>query len=179
MKKRFREILIWLCLAAWAVPCAASVIISTPGGTTLNTSSDININTVTAATGTFNGVVIEQADGVGGGLTTEGMVGIGVGFPDSQIAVMATDDRVVAKFIGNASQTEDIIQGTDSVGNNLFRVGNDGTILTATATVIIQTAHTPATSGEACVTGSINWDASFIYVCVATNTWKKAAIASW
>jgi hypothetical protein len=43
----------------------------------------------------------------------------------------------------------------------------------------LRTAKTPATSGAAGNAGDICWDASNIYVCVATNTWKKIGIATW
>jgi hypothetical protein len=38
---------------------------------------------------------------------------------------------------------------------------------------------TPASAGAAGVAGQIRWDSSFIYICVATNTWKRVAIATW
>ena len=38
---------------------------------------------------------------------------------------------------------------------------------------------TPATAAAAGVEGAITRDASYIYVCTATNTWKRAAIATW
>lgn len=40
-------------------------------------------------------------------------------------------------------------------------------------------ASTPASAAATGTTGTIAWDASFIYVCVATNTWKRVAIATW
>ncbi len=43
----------------------------------------------------------------------------------------------------------------------------------------LRTAKTPATAGAAGNAGDICWDASNIYVCVATNTWKKIGIATW
>lgn len=39
--------------------------------------------------------------------------------------------------------------------------------------------QTPASAAATGVTGTIAWDASFIYVCTATNTWKRVAIATW
>src|ERR1700687_4504605 len=39
--------------------------------------------------------------------------------------------------------------------------------------------NTPATAGATGATGQICWDATHIYVCVATNTWVKATLASW
>jgi hypothetical protein len=37
----------------------------------------------------------------------------------------------------------------------------------------------PANASDTGVAGSITWDANFIYVCVAANTWKRIAIATW
>lgn len=37
----------------------------------------------------------------------------------------------------------------------------------------------PATSGAAGTAGDIRYDADYIYVCTAANTWKRAAIATW
>ena len=38
---------------------------------------------------------------------------------------------------------------------------------------------TPATAGAAGTAGTIKMDGSYIYVCVATNTWLRAAVATW
>jgi hypothetical protein len=38
---------------------------------------------------------------------------------------------------------------------------------------------TPASAAATGVAGTITWDASYIYICTATNTWKRAAIATW
>jgi hypothetical protein len=43
----------------------------------------------------------------------------------------------------------------------------------------VSDTHTPATAGAAGKKGDIAYDADFIYVCVATNTWKRVAIATW
>lgn len=37
----------------------------------------------------------------------------------------------------------------------------------------ITTATDPGTKGEIC------WDSNYIYVCVATNTWKRTGLSSW
>lgn len=38
---------------------------------------------------------------------------------------------------------------------------------------------TPATSGAACTKGAVQYDSSFLYICVATNTWKRSALSSF
>lgn len=37
----------------------------------------------------------------------------------------------------------------------------------------------PASASAAGKPGDITWDSSFIYICVATDTWKRVAIATW
>jgi hypothetical protein len=43
----------------------------------------------------------------------------------------------------------------------------------------MRTAKTPANAGATGATGNICWDTNSIYICVGTNTWKKAGIATW
>ena len=38
---------------------------------------------------------------------------------------------------------------------------------------------TPTSATAAGVEGDICWDTSYIYVCVAANTWKRTAISTW
>jgi hypothetical protein len=54
--------------------------------------------------------------------------------------------------------------------------------ITGTAThlgPVVLTPTTPASSSAACTVGQIAVDASYVYVCTATNAWKRAALASW
>ena len=37
----------------------------------------------------------------------------------------------------------------------------------------------PATAGATGTAGDIRYDADYIYICTATNTWKRVAIATW
>jgi hypothetical protein len=65
-----------------------------------------------------------------------------------------------------------LLVGTSSdSGGALFQVNGDR--------IRVGTAKTPATSGATGTTGEIAWDADYIYVCTATNTWKRSAIATW
>lgn len=40
-------------------------------------------------------------------------------------------------------------------------------------------AFSPASGGAAGQTGQISWDGNYIYICVATNTWRRVATASF
>ena len=45
--------------------------------------------------------------------------------------------------------------------------------------IIIQNSKTPSSASDTGTTGSIAWDSSYIYICTATDTWKRTAIATW
>jgi hypothetical protein len=59
---------------------------------------------------------------------------------------------------------------TDPGAGNIILNGNQ---------IIIGTAQTPASATAAGTAGTICWDANYIYVCTATNTWKRTAISTW
>jgi len=44
---------------------------------------------------------------------------------------------------------------------------------------ILSVSVTPASAAAAGVAGTIAWDANYLYVCTATDTWKRVAIATW
>lgn len=43
----------------------------------------------------------------------------------------------------------------------------------------IRTDKTPANATVACDKGEMSWDSDYVYVCVATNTWKRSALTTW
>ena len=43
----------------------------------------------------------------------------------------------------------------------------------------IATSAAPATASSTGTAGEIRYDANYVYICVATNTWKRAALATW
>jgi hypothetical protein len=58
------------------------------------------------------------------------------------------------------------------------RLGDDSAYTTIDALHRLQ-GTAPATSGATGTAGDIRYDADYLYVCTATNTWKRAAIATW
>jgi hypothetical protein len=75
-------------------------------------------------------------------------------------------DKFVITNAGN------VLIGTSSdSGGALLQVNGDR--------VRIATAKTPASATDTGVAGEICWDANYVYVCTATNTWKRTAIATW
>jgi len=55
--------------------------------------------------------------------------------------------------------------------NGSFRVQSDS--------IAIQNSKTPANASDTGQAGQICWDTNYLYVCVASNTWKRIALSSW
>jgi hypothetical protein len=65
-----------------------------------------------------------------------------------------------------------LLVGTNSdSGGSLFQVNGNR--------IRIATAKTPASATDTGSAGEICWDADYIYVCTATDTWKRTAISTW
>jgi hypothetical protein len=46
-------------------------------------------------------------------------------------------------------------------------------------TLRLRAARTPASASAAGNAGDVCWDADYVYVCVATDSWKRVALGSW
>ena len=80
-------------------------------------------------------------------------------------------------FDNNATAMRMVINTSGNVG---IGTTSPSALLDVNSDILrLRIAKTPATAGAAGNAGDICWDANFIYVCVATNTWKKVAIATW
>jgi hypothetical protein len=72
-------------------------------------------------------------------------------------------------YISNTNTSTPLIKGKfDSAGGNNGSVRIYGDLQLTT--------KTPATSGSTGTQGTIAWDADYIYICTATDTWKRVAI---
>jgi hypothetical protein len=88
--------------------------------------------------------------------------------------------------------TNTSITANDLLLLNQARIDSSGRLLVGTSTntgdslfqvngnrIRIATAKTPASAADTGAQGEISWDADYIYVCTATNTWKRAALSTW
>jgi len=64
-------------------------------------------------------------------------------------------------------------------GASRLELYSDGKVVLPGNNLRIATARTIASSTAAGSAGEIAWDANFIYICVATNTWRRIAHATW
>lgn len=90
---------------------------------------------------------------------------------DTNQIQLQKDTIVSGSFIqGGVTDTGEGLQG-DSL-----RVDGDSEASSFTLSAL-NTAPTSAT--DTGTTGEIRWDADYMYVCTATDTWKRSAIATW
>jgi hypothetical protein len=45
--------------------------------------------------------------------------------------------------------------------------------------IAVQNSKTPSSASDTGQAGQICWDTNYLYVCVASNTWKRIALSSW
>lgn len=56
---------------------------------------------------------------------------------------------------------------------------NVATVQNSISNVILSNVAYPSTASSVGTTGQVAFDATHIYVCVATNTWVRANLAAW
>ena len=105
--------------------------------------------------------------------TTNNRLGIANGSPSVELEVT-----------GSATISGNVTIGSSFVDTTNERIGANTTAPTAALDINsdkfrVRTAKTPSSASATGTTGDICWDASYIYICVGTNTWKRAAISTW
>jgi hypothetical protein len=83
----------------------------------------------------------------------------------------------IASSTASTSTTTGALQVAGGVG--VSGAVNVGGAVTIAGTVIHTLSATPASASAAGTVGTMSWDANYIYICTATNTWKRVAIATW
>jgi hypothetical protein len=139
-------------------------------------------------------------------LDTSGRLGLGTSSPDSGsmmtvfnattasyraqnnvggAAVFGVSDSVASEGFINASNAWRLnVDGTTRASLTSTGLGIGTTSPTAlldvgTDTVRVRTARTPSSATATGNAGDICWDANYVYVCTATNTWKRSALSTW
>ena len=76
---------------------------------------------------------------------------------------------------GTASGSITITDGAD--GNITLAPNGVGAVVFRSPRV--SSFDTPASASATGITGSLAYDDNYIYVCTATDTWKRVAISTW
>ncbi len=88
----------------------------------------------------------------------------------------------VATNVGSGTEAFDLqilLQSAGALPTLVAKFTSAGDFGIVGDTINVPVTRTPASAGAPGTAGDICWDASYIYVCVATDTWKRAGIATW
>ena len=119
--------------------------------------------------------------------TSETAAVIKIQDPAGRVIQIASPGASTEAYIGTTTNhrldfyTNNTVKATfASNGNVGIGTTSPTTLLDVNAdTVRVRTARTPASASATGATGEICWDANYIYVCTATDTWRRTAISSW
>ncbi|HXB61496.1 MAG TPA: hypothetical protein VNU94_01430 [Acidobacteriaceae bacterium] len=184
-------------LAAVATTGSASDL---SAGTLADARLSSNVPLLNATTNTFTGAQVASSfnttGGVGGIFSTSGnyqgqqsifggrmqyLGYFGIELRGNQrdpiAAVSGANTDASVTVYGVIGNNEDIMDWTNNAGTKLASVDASGNISTTGNMATGQ--YTPANSSATCTTGQFWTDTSYLYVCTATNTIKRAALSSF
>ena len=108
----------------------------------------------------------------------------------SSILFQGNNDASTPEQILFGAVEASIVDASDTTedGKLDFKVQSAGTLTSMAAITAanvtlgsrpILPTHTPASASATGTAGEVAWDANYIYICTATNTWKRVAISTW
>lgn len=148
------------------VSISSGVSFSVAGSFNLTGSTTISQNIATSQT---SGSLTIGGTGATGAIT----LGRSTGAQTVNIATGTTSASTTKAInigtAGNATSTTNIAIGSTTGTSTTTLNGN----------IILSKTATPASATATGTAGTIVWDANYIYICTATNTWKRVAISTW
>lgn len=99
--------------------------------------------------------------------------------------VVSTNATITTASVTTLSATTLSVSGTINGGALTTYLASPPAIGGTTAntgkftTLAVTSPVVPTANNSAGTAGTVAWDSGFIYVCVATNTWRRASISSW
>lgn len=120
--------------------------------------------------------------------------------PSSGIVAYAQSAFGVLTVKNNSGTVSHTVQTKANVAHQFFSALGDQGLITSTQPVqadisglttssnvffasisaqVIAPSAPPANATDTGTAGTITWDASFIYICISSNTWKRVAISTW
>lgn len=90
---------------------------------------------------------------------------------------MADNSKKVSELptASNVASTDRVLVLRDPSSNASVRTV---TLSTLSANIIVSNS-VPATSSSNGLAGTIRYDSSYVYICTANNTWKRASLSTW
>ena len=105
--------------------------------------------------------------------------GLRIGGTVPEVVINEGSESLIDFRVESSAQTHMLFVdgGSDRIGIGTNQP--EAALDIASHSIRIQNPRTPISATAAGNTGEIRWDADYIYICVATNTWKRAALSSW
>ena len=149
-----------------------------------NSSAQLNIQNVDSV-GTNNSAdIIATAPN---GTDTSKYIDMGINgnnFVSSAWTISGKNDGYVYINSGNLTLGTDTPNTTVKVhvggtlaGNVVTTFSNSN--VTICGNLIVCNVYVPTANNSVGTTGQISYDSSYVYICIATNTWKRANISTW
>jgi len=96
----------------------------------------------------------------------------------------STDTQTIKISAGATAsgKTNTVNIGNAGASGSTTNINIGGGVGTCTTTIdgdLVIPNETPASATAAGTAGQIVWDTNYIYICTATNTWKRVAIGTW
>jgi hypothetical protein len=90
-----------------------------------------------------------------------------------------TNIDILFPIAGQDNDTQGFRDNFNNIKNNLNIAKTEISALQANASATLANVAVPLSSSAAGTVGQIAFDASHFYVCVATDTWVRASLATW
>lgn len=129
----------------------------------------------------YNPNVVNYGGTMYAALFRKGNVGVGTNTPSAalQATGYGTTSATTSFAVHDATGTSNslVVKGDGYVG---IGTASPSTSLDINgSTLRVRVSKTPASATDTGNQGDWCWDSSYLYICVATNTWKRVAISSW
>ncbi|AHB80721.1 hypothetical protein S-MbCM25_086 [Synechococcus phage S-MbCM25] len=152
-------------------------------------SGNITINVASASSNSANNLVIRDASGdfAANEITADligGVTGDVVGNVTGNLQGSASQVDTVTASSANAAYHLTMVDQHNTVANN-ETINTDQSLTYNPSTnrlktkLELQTDAAPASATATGTVGEIRYDANYIYICVATDTWKRSTLDTW
>jgi hypothetical protein len=176
------------------------------GGVPISTDSqgNVNIDSITVpdlwagniylgSTGYMSGLIFDNGTTVDGGTAQLG--NIFVGSRDANLKLRSnvrigtgTECWSVTTLVPGLSQDDHpsliVLSNTKSISSTTGAVVISGGLgvagnINIGGNLTVSNVYVPTASNSTGTTGQITWDGDYVYICIATDTWKRANISTW
>tara|TARA_R110002096_G_scaffold335882_1_gene529387 strand:- start:1619 stop:2581 length:963 start_codon:yes stop_codon:yes gene_type:complete len=122
-------------------------------------------------------------------IDSDGKVGIGVTDPDSALEVLSTTTQQKWSYDADSFATLTVADGSTTTlasgesGNIIIDAAGllqlEAPATTVSNEFVLTSPTVPTAADDPGVPGQISWENGFVYVCVAVDTWQRAALSTF